>query len=140
MKRLFFLLLTFVLLSSAVCVVLAVDETKAEQKWVDITKKLLANPASKGGWTEDKEGKIYQSADGNKVKVVHSSYGTFIVELVEGQVFKIEDGKQILLDGVELLQRDFGTCLVVKTKTHKLRMKFTAQVSGMKHIKGIKGK
>jgi hypothetical protein len=137
MKKLIWITVGIILVMS--CSSLAANESKLDLKWQDITKKILANPASKGGWTEDAKGKIYQSEDGNHIKVVHSEYGEYIVNLPEKSVYKVEDSKKVKMDDPVLIQRDFGTSLVIKMKDYKFRLKFSEAVSGMKHIEGIKG-
>jgi len=138
MKRITYLVLALVMLTSFA--VMASEQIKEGQKWVDITKKFLANPADQGGWTEDAKGKIFRSEDSNVLKAIHSTFGTFIINLTDQKVYKVEGGKNVLQEGSILLQRDFGTSLVVKTKTVKLRLKFTDKVSGMANIPGIKAK
>jgi len=117
----------------------AAEKQEVEQKWIDITEKVLANPADKGGWTEDAGGKIFRSDDGNWIKVEHSEYGTYIVDLPNKKVMKVKGDAREEMKNTQLIQRDFGTSLVIKGDTHKFRLKFNEKVSGMSHIEGIKG-
>lgn len=139
MKKLIFTTLIITILMGLSTAALAAEEMKQAEKWVDITKAILANPATKGGWVEDPKGKVFRSEDGNSVKVIHSTFGTYVVNLVEKKVYRIVDGARKLEEGTTLIQRDFGTSLVIKSKAHKFRLKFKEAVAGMKHIEGIKG-
>ena len=118
---------------------LAVEKTKIKEDWKDITKTVMANPASKGGWTEDAAGKIFCDAAGNQIKVEHSEFGTYLVDLQAKKVYKMDGVKKVIQENPLLIQRDFGTSLVVKLKDYKFRLKFTEAVAGMKNIEGIKG-
>ncbi|MBN1296296.1 hypothetical protein JXA80_05915 [bacterium] len=114
-------------------------EENLGQKWVDITEKVWVNPADSGGWTEDGAGKIFRSEDGDQLRVVTGSHGTYIVDLSSKKISRIEGETRTDLEDVQMIQRDFGTSLVIKSKSHKFRLKFKEQVSGMRHIEGIKG-
>ncbi|HPQ40558.1 MAG TPA: hypothetical protein PLV45_09315 [bacterium] len=122
---------------------MAKSEQKAvgqlEQKWIDITEKVLANPADKGGWTPDEKGKIYRSDDGNWIKIEHSSYGVYLVDLASKKVMKMDGDTPVEDKSAQLIQRDFGSSLVIKGEKVKFRLIFTEKVSGMEHIEGIKG-
>ena len=137
MKRTLLILIALSLLMTFS--VLAEEKTKIKEDWKDITKAVMANPANKGGWTADAAGKVYCDEAGSKIKVVHSEFGTFLVNLQEKKVYKLDGEKKALQDNPLLIQRDFGTSLVVKLKDYKFRLKFTEAVAGMKNIEGIKG-
>lgn len=147
MQRLIIIVLGLALCSGFMLTGVAAEKTEVEKgaadaitrNWIDVTEKVLGNPADKGGWAEDENGKVYRSEDGNWIKVNHSKFGTYLVDLPNKKVMKLEGDKKIEVKDPQLIQRDFGTSLVFKSDTVKLRMKFTEQVSGMKHIEGIKG-
>jgi hypothetical protein len=133
--------------SLCVCIVLmailpaawAADLSESTSTWIDITKEVAANPQDKGGWTVDKNAKVYRSEDGNKIKVEHSEYGEFVIELKEGTVKRMVDKELVLQKNSTLLNREGGMMLVIRTSEHKFRLRFTEKVSGMQAVEGIRG-
>lgn len=130
-----------------VCIVLiailpvswAADVSESDSTWIDITKEVAANPLNKGGWTVDKNAKVFRSQDGNKIKIEHSEYGLFIIDLKESTVNRTVDKESVLQKDSTLLNREGGMMLVVRTGEHKFRLRFTEKVSGMQWIEGIRG-
>jgi len=120
-------------------VTFATDGSGDDGEWLDVTRQVAANPAAKGGWTIDQQGKVYRSEDGNKIRINHSVYGTFVINLSDSVVTKVEGTKSVVLDNTELLQRDSGQTLVVKMSEYKFKVQFSEKISGMKSISGIKG-
>jgi hypothetical protein len=114
-------------------------EETSGSTWVDVTEEVAANPLNKGGWTIDETGKAFRSEDGNQVKIQHSEYGVFIVDLPGEKVDKVVDEKTISQEKSDLLQRDGGMMLVVRADEYKFRVRFSERVSGMHTISGIKG-
>ncbi len=121
------------------CAVIFGVSALADNNWIDVTQEVAGNPLEQAGWTIDDNGKVFRSEDGNKVKIEHSEYGVFIIDLPGEKVEKMQDEKAVSQKNAELLQRDGGMMLVVRVDEYKFRVRFSERVSGMHSISGIRG-